>query len=102
MSKKSPWKKIIAAGAVLGCFYAVLQAAAVKRAEEKDIDKGNPYRKKKSGKQEGGKQEGNIYLHRIKPALGKFLSFAGLVALSPVYGAVALAIVIGGRRRQRQ
>ncbi len=94
MSKKSPWKKIIAAGAVLGCFYAVLQAAAVKRAEEKDIDKGNPYRKKKSGKQECGKQEGNIYLHRIKPALDKFLSFAGLVALSPVYGAVALAIVI--------
>ncbi len=74
MSKKSPWKKIIAAGAVLGCFYAVLQAAAVKRAEEKDIDKGNPYRKKKSGKQECGKQEGNIYLHRIKPALDKFLS----------------------------
>lgn len=36
----------------------------------------------------------NVYMHYIKPALDKCLSFVGLLIISPLFGIISLAIII--------
>ena len=64
------------AAAALGGIYAALSAVADKQ-------------------EEGTKAcPGNVYMNKVKPALDRFLSFGGLVLLSPVLAGTALAVFL--------
>ena len=81
-------------GVVLGASYAVLSNIAKKKkaieAADEDL-KTDLY--KNAGKVSPFKEK-SFYEGKLKPAADKALSFASLVALSPVYGLISAAIYI--------
>lgn len=90
--------------------YTIMCFLAKKYSEDDSINDDNPYLKmvvptqnKELGKAKMidkksavGIQENrqNLYVNTVKPALDKIISFCGLVVLSPLFGAIALAIKI--------
>ncbi len=100
-------KQILAGAGIIMAMYAFLRFVSRREAySEKEIDKDNPYivfhhapskgeiSKKPRGRENGKKDDQNVYEQIIKPKLDRILSFLGLIVLSPVFGVIALAIVL--------
>lgn len=101
-------KKLLVAAVAIAGVYAIAKAVAKKHTEDKSINADNPHLKavpsshhQKSAEDEKTsiiedkqKAKHNIYTVAVKPALDQILSFGGLVVLSPLYAAIALAIKI--------
>ena len=90
-------KNLLIVGAGTAAIYGMLKAIAKRQAEDESIDDDNPYLRGKAAKGEKlGKQarETSAYESKVKPMLDQILSFGGLVALAPLYVAIALAIKI--------
>ena len=85
-------RNFLIVGTGLAAAYGVLKKVAKKRAEDKSIDNDNPY--VKSGVYTGkyADRKIGVYEGKVKPALDQMLSFGGLIILSPLYAAIALAI----------
>lgn len=110
-------RNFLSVGVSLIVAYGVMKAIAKMRMENESLDDDNPYihrhfnsqdsqdllllNSKYSMSEEVGLDEEDsgvdnvsIYEKIIKPILDQILSFGGLVLLSPLYGAIALAIKI--------
>lgn len=117
MDKKKIKKVIVGSLAVLGAAYGVLSVVAKYKkggtVYDSEDDQKNPLEGKKVEFVEDendpenadgvrghlvavgdSEQVGGVYNRYIKRAIDKALSFCGLVALSPVYAAIAIAIKI--------
>lgn len=118
MEKSSRWKKIlIASGVVLGAAYVGLSIAAKKKKGDSVYDNEPEQKNPMEGKRvifvedETDKQNADgvcghleatglsehmpgIYEDYVKRGVDKLLSFGGLVALSPVFAALSLAIYV--------
>lgn len=117
MDKKEIKKVIVGSLAVLGAAYGVLSVVAKYKkggtVYDSEDDQKNPLEGKKVEFVEDendpenadgvrghlvavgdSEQVGGVYNRYIKRAIDKALSFCGLVALSPVYAAIAIAIKI--------
>ena len=75
--------------------YIVACTIAKKRIEDKSIDEDNPYLKavEKNNKKRPCGRIG-LYESVVKSVLDKILSFAGIVVLHPIMGAIALAVYL--------
>lgn len=95
-SRKCDRKKFIWAAAVLFGIYGILNALAKRGRESECIDTAslNGARRKRRWCEECRKTEASFYEKYIKRIVDKGLSFAGMVILAPLYGMIALAIVI--------
>lgn len=91
--KKHTKQNRILLGVGLTVIYCLMKRTAKKHSEGPGIDSDNPYLNHVHCLDRGQDHE-TIYENRIKPFLDQALSFAGLVALSPLYGAIAAAIYI--------
>ncbi len=85
--KKSKAVCIILAGA-----YAGMRGLAAAAKEKTTIDDDNPYLKAYPKK--SAERTESLYERRIKPELDSALSFFGMLALLPVYAAVAAAVYL--------
>lgn len=85
------WKKVIFAGVGMAGMYFGLNAMAKACTEDEKIDDDNPYMDCSELKAQGSR---NIYVNKVKPALDKALAFGGLLALSPVFAAVSIAVYV--------
>ena len=92
------WTKFALAGAGA---YVGLRLLAIATAEKPEIDADNPYLTPEgepsdsgepSGQEEKREQRPTLYERYGKRFLDTALSFAGLVALAPVYGVIAAAV----------
>ena len=83
-------KKFLIIFAITGCVYTAMRMVAKKTQEDEGIDKDNPYTIY-SGKNFRKK---SFYAATIKPIAAHILSFIVLVALSPMYAIIAVAIKI--------
>ena len=93
LGKKKSAKNLILVGTGLAAVGGVLKAAARKHCEPEDIDEGNPYLVSSDKGQDGVcLPNPSRYEKTVKPAVDQALSFAGLIMLSPLYAAIALAI----------
>lgn len=90
MRKKT--KNLLIAGTGLAVIYGILRSVAIRKTEDKSMNNDNPYIKPDIGAEVCGTREVSIYEAKVKPVLDQILSFSGLVLLSPLYGAIALAI----------
>lgn len=103
------YRKLLTGTAIVAGIYAVMHSIAKKYTEDEAINDENPYLHSPAdltgfhieGKSplegikhtaEILKSKDNIYVNMVKPVLDRLLSFVGLVVLSPLYGAIALAI----------
>ncbi len=90
MKKNKNTGKLLIVGGVLGGLYMGMHIAARKKNEPESIDEGNPYVKK--GAADTNPQ--TFYEGKVKKILDQVLSFGGLVALSPLYGLLSLAVYL--------
>lgn len=104
---RSRWKKTFIAGACAAGTYMVARMAAKKGMEDGHIDDGNPYLSLDRAASKNGMADKayssldgalpgrgmGAYEVKWKPALDHILSFCGLVALSPLFAMIALAVV---------
>lgn len=81
-------KKILTFGMSLAGIYALAKNIANRCCENNSIDKDNPYIKNVESRNDTG-----LYKDKIKPMSDKMLAFIGLIILSPLYLAIALAVV---------
>ena len=89
------WKKrIIAAAAVLGGLYAVMNYAAGKNEEPETIDEENPYIQTEATCKERHEGTLSMYAKWVKPIFDKMLSFIALLLLSPIFALVSIAVFI--------
>ena len=86
MSKRQ-WKIV---GAASAAAYLSLKALARYTAERPEIDDDNPY----LDGQVGAPRERGFYEQKVKPTLDGLISFVAMVALSPVYAAVAAVVYL--------
>lgn len=108
--------KLLFGAAAIAGVYTAARIIANKHTEDESIDKDNPYLDDSCVHEDGDaekdnknvarsaryvrperqrrQREKNVYETSVKPALDQVLSFGGLVALSPLYAAIALAIKI--------
>lgn len=95
-SRKCDRKKFIWAAAALFGIYGILNALAKRgrEAERSDTASRNRAYGKRRHRGECQKTEAFFYEKYIKRIIDKGLSFAGMVILAPLYGMIALAIVI--------
>ena len=80
-------RHILIVAGLLGTAFAVMEIMAVRRMEPDDIDDGNPY-------EINDTMPSSKYERYLKPAIGKILSFFALVALSPLFAVITVAIKI--------
>lgn len=87
----------------LAVSYGLLSFIAIKTAETKKLDAGNPFLEKKVNgehREDTCADRGmyfenkSVYREKIKPALDKIFAFGGLIFLSPLYAVIAVSIYI--------
>lgn len=94
---KRNWKRVLIAGTAAVGAYIGMSAMAKKSTEDIGINEDNPYKDDihiASPGCDSNSQGGTIYENNIKPAMDRILSFGGLLALSPVFAIVAIAIML--------
>lgn len=86
--------------------YSAMRAVAKHFFKDENSDEESPYIETINNQEEERHRRGNslncyknviassVYESKVKPSLDRFLSFLGLVVLSPLMGAIALAVVI--------
>lgn len=82
------------AGVGLLATYGALKVVAKKRIEPASIDDDNPYINVEAAVSKCGSREVGMYEGKVKLVLDQILSFSGLVALSPVFVLISLAVYI--------
>ena len=98
--KKNHFGKIVACGAILAGAAIFLERLATATEEPETIDEGNTYLQQDQDKdaeddpQQAQAADPTLYESLGKRVIDKTLSFLGLVALAPVYAAIAVAIEI--------
>ena len=83
-------RKIFVISTVFGGIYIIMNTIVKKKKEPDDIDKENPYIRNA----DTARKSPGIYQEKVKPAIDKLLSFAGLIVLSPLYGLISLIIYL--------
>lgn len=84
-------KRLIGFGAVVSG-YLIVRSIANHHIGDEHINDDNPYIT--SFPALSNTEEKKIYISIIKPTLDRILSFAGLIILSPIFGAIALAVFV--------
>lgn len=89
-SSGSKLRKIFLISTVFSGIYIIINTVVKKKTEPGDIDKENPYIQRA----DTAIKSLSIYEEKVKPAMDKVLSFAGLIVLSPLYGLISLIVYL--------
>lgn len=87
MSKKIDTKKILFGAMLCGGLFLGMTIMTKRKTENRSAGDVNPHKRNEG-------IPATIYEKYIKPAMDKLFSFIGLIALSPLFAAISLAVVL--------